>query len=312
MKKKEGSISTADETKDPTPSKEDKQNAQVANIIPLHFLGTSFLIPFRDALVQFETYLQVLLKSKEVNAEVRTVYNPDKLVEHSFMKIIEVICELRFSPALYEKMIFEFAEMKVKLSSALTKHEDVLPLMKDYVTTVSKLMPNHRNTSMEKINTTEDLLVATQDLWTSTGVDYIRKMIKAAGCPEAIQVLEDYLHLQVSFTQHTSNEVENISTETVDVSATLNTDSFTTEMYSKAKNNVCWTLCLPPSALLYNGISKGSIIIHWRLSASLVDYVKSISLNAIDICKNLLLCDGIQEIRVGSDFIVSCIDVSHL
>ena len=97
----------------------------------------------------------------------------------------------------------------------------------------------------------------------------------------------------------------------VDVSATLDTDSITTEMYSKVKNDVCWTLCLPPNALVYSGVSKGSIIIHWNLSTFLVDYVKSISQNAINICKPLLKLNGIQRITLGNDAVVSCTNVSH-
>ena len=278
--------------------------------IPIHFLGTSPLIPFMDALQQFKTYLQVLLKSKDVNAEVRTVINPEISVS-SFMKIIEIICELRVSPSTYEKIIFDFANMKMKLSSALKRNEDALSLMKAYVTTVSMHVPNLKIT-MDKVNTTEDLLLVTQDLWTRTGVDYIRKMIEGTGCQEAIKVLEDYLHLQVPFAYSEPHAVENMPTAAmVDVSATLEGDLITTEVYSKAKNDICWTLCLPSSALVYSGVSKGSIIIHWKLSASLVDYVKSISVNAIDICKPFLKLNGIRKITVGDDAVVSCMDVSH-
>ena len=289
-----------------------EQEAQT-QLTPLHFIGTSFLIPFTDAVEQFETYLQVLLKSKEVNAELITERIPEESTRRSFMKVAQIICELSISPNLYEKMIFDFAEMKMKLLSALKKNEDAIPLMKDYVTTVSTYIPGFKtSSSMDKVNTAEDVLLATQDLWTSTGVDYIKKMIAGTGCQEALKVLEDYLHLQKPFIQSIPHGRENVPTATVEVTATLDANSITFEKYSKAKNNVCWTLCLPPSTLVYSGISKGSIIVHWKLPASWVDYVKSISPHAINVCKPLLLLDGIQEIRMGDDFTILCRAVSHL
>ena len=284
-------------------------------LTPLHFIGTSLLIPFTDALEQFKTYLQVLLKSNEVHAELRTERISEISTHHSFMKVAQIICELSISPALYEKMIFDFAEMKMKLLSALKKNEDVIPLMKDYVTTVSTYIPSFKiSSSMEKVNTAEDVMLATQDLWTSTGVGYITKMIGGTGCQEALKVLEGYLHLQLPSpsTQSMPHAVENVPTAMVEVTSTLDANSITFEKYLNVKNDVCWTLCLPSSALVYTGISKGSIVVHWKLPASWVNYVKSISLNAINICKPLLLIDRIQEIKVGDDFAILCRAVSHL
>ena len=315
LRNKEDSSRRGDAMKEPIQTNEGmstEQEAQ-AQLTPLHFIGTSFLIPFTDAVEQFEKYLQVLLKSKEVNAELRTAIVPEISTHCNFMKAVQIICELSISPALYEKMIFDFAEMKMKLLSALKKNEDAFPLMKDYVTTVSTYIPSFKtSSSMDKVNTAEDVLLTTQDLWTSTGVYYIKKMIGGTGCQEAIKALDDYLHLQIPFVQSIPHARESVPTATVEVTATLDADSITSEMYSKAKNNVCWTLCLPPSALVYSGISKGSIIVHWKLPASWVDYVKSISPHAINVCKRLLLMDGIQEIRVGDDFTILCRAVSHV
>ncbi|KAL5509390.1 hypothetical protein EMCRGX_G004757 [Ephydatia muelleri] len=274
--------------------------------IPAHFLGTSsFLIPFMDAFEQFEMYLQILLKSKGVNAKMHTIMNPEIFLPDGFIEVLRVTCELTVSPVLYEKMIFEFAEMKMRLLSALKTHEDVLPLMKDYVATVSKYLPNLK-TSVEGIKTAEDLLLAIQDLWTTRGVGYIRQMIKGTGCQEAADVLERYINLQIPFIPASSVLVDNVSANMVEVTATIDADSITTEMYTKAKNNVSWALCIPTSALIYSRISKGSIIIHWKLSASSLDYIKSISLKALNVCKPLLLLDGIHKITLGEDFQLVC------
>lgn len=252
------------------------------------------------------------MKSKEINAKLHAITDPEISFQNGFINFLQVTCELMVSPELYEKMIFEFAEMKMRLFSALKSHEDALPLMKQYVTTVDKYLPSLK-TSVEGITTIEDILLATQDLWTSRGVHYIRQMIKGSGCQEAVDVLEHYLHLRAPFIQTSSVAIEpNVSSKMVEVTAMMDCDSITTEMYSKAKNNVSWALCIPTSALIYSGISKGSIIIHWKLSASLLDYIKSISLKALNVCKPLLLFDGICKITVGEDFQLVCNNVSHV
>ena len=311
LKKRNDCTSIEDSSKQLKQTKEETiATPHTHELNPAHFMGTSsFLIPFMDALEQFEIYLQVLMKSKEINAKLHAVMDPELSFQNGFIDVVKVTCELMVSPVLYEKMIFEFAEMKMRLFTALKTHEDALPLMKDYVTTVGKYLPNLK-TSVDGVATIEDLLLATQDLWTSQGVDYIRQMIRGSGCHEAVDVLEHYLHLQVPFIQTSSVTMENLSSKMVEVTATIDSDSITTEMYTKAKNNVSWALCIPTSALIYSRISKGSIIIHWKLSASLLEYIKSISLKAMNMCKPLLLLDGIRKITVGEDFQLVCTEVS--
>ena len=265
-----------------------------------------------DDVTVFEDVIEKSLRSHGFTGSVEISCSKSKADDSKRESLVSLQLKCVLKPGIeiiVSKTVRKFSKKIGEIVDALHAHEGALERMKDCISHMHLLQPDHRitkiiSTSVEAAASVREFFLLLGKHWNHIDVDLLIRILEAAECHPALKLLGEFLvnrDRKLPLTK-LMEEVEKSrsSKDTVCVKVKVNKERITQEEYDALKSAVTGVLSIPRVSFSFRSTSRGCFEVSWEMSAELLHYVQSVRIT--QNCLHLLARHDVISLTIGDSY----------